>query len=377
MLSAVKQVPQKSDIQSPILGDVHFTLSGDGVLTVHATDTKLTVETRIPVGDSFGEGAICIPSTDLDLITGLRGDVVEFDYESKTQLLKVKSGKEKATIKGHDPDDYILIDMSVSGQGHIVPFDALKAIIERTYHSAGRADVKSEALKAISIDCSEGEMTALSTDTRRVSAVFNESVGHQAGTFNLLVEAEQLRVMTQLIDGLTNVKDMSVYIVGGKVYFKSGDVTVSIALTTGNFPDLSVLFTDDALTHAIVDLGELSYVLDFVGKANSDFVEFDVIPMSSEVLVSCWEDDNSDKGAKSSIVSENEGSHMGKQNHCILVLEHVKEQVKKYIGMKHEKVALLFSSRGFMIMQPLDSEIDYAVFTPRDGKTRYSSTMVL
>jgi len=226
---------QKSTVE--VLSHV-FLRAQDGKLTVHGTDTELTVTTVIPI-DVQQEGMVTIGGNVLDsVLRAISGDDVQIDVDRKHYAtLNGNGGRQNFVVYGTSGDGYPILPTLESGHTIEVSGDLFVAALNEVVYACS-TDPLRYYLQGVMFerDGETGVMRVVATDSRRMGLSDRLGVlGDESFPSGCIVPSRALHEIIKVIgNGKTPV---SLTFTDRKLFVQIGGTLISTSLIDGKFPD--------------------------------------------------------------------------------------------------------------------------------------------
>ncbi|MCH9613118.1 MAG: Beta sliding clamp [Chlamydiia bacterium] len=256
-------VPSKAVI--PVLSNILLEAKGDQ-LTLSSTDLTVSMQATVPASVSE-EGAITLPARRFfQLIRELTTNEVEI-RTTKDGIALIASGTSNFRLHGMDKLEFPTFPDLTEQQFLDVESAMLKEMLSNTAFAAAKDDSR-QVLNGVFMKITDGELTLVGTDGKRLAKVFNK-IDSMAGTdLQCIIPLKAVEEMIRILDLDENAK---VTIMHDKIALEADCITLISKLLTGEFPDFERVIPDhDAMTRISLHREELSTLLKQVSLFTSE-----------------------------------------------------------------------------------------------------------
>lgn len=356
-LRALRTIAPSKAVQ-PIYGDVLIDIYEDGVKGAVA---KLSVVDRsfivffsvvidVAVTDDYGQMAF--PVDELAQLVGkATGASVDFEYNSDKFTLQIVTKQARATIKGHDPTEYMASSVPET-EGFSVDLSLFTDIVSKTVHASGDERVLTKGLFLEFID---GEMTAACLDGQRMACTFNRPLSQKVADCNVLIPANEIKLVASLFEDLSTVNSVQLFVEESCVYVYADNVSARIGRMNANFPDFRLMIPEQAGVEAgfavKTRVRDLLSAVDWVSSVDSMRLEVDALVNQSKLILSAYSQETGDA------VREIGVEVHGFDTSVVTFSSHVLTQLRVMSSLGYESVYLLCAGDGMpVVIQPAPDE---------------------
>jgi len=225
--------------------------------SVTFTGTNLEIGTMCHIsGKVLEEGSITVPINLLsNLISNIKSD--RLNFETKNDVLEVKTDNYSATIQGLPVEDFPPLPTIKNPENYLeIKAVFLKEAIEQVAVAAQTTDIRPE-LNSIFFDFSLENLKLAATDGFRLA---EKSIPTNAFTAKNLEPFKMLVPLKTCYEILRITKDEEIIFISrdeNQVLFKTERVELISRLIEGNFPQYSQLIPKKLITEIVVDTTEL------------------------------------------------------------------------------------------------------------------------
>lgn len=238
LLVASKPTTTKSPI--PVLGNILMTLDEKG-LHLLGSNGELAIKTLIPIRVNdmeviriYSEGACLVSSKIIvEMIRKLEGNEIDFELFDGS-IAKIEDGRTKYNLNSVRPDEYPEIDLDKTGVTFEVESKKFVKMVDQTSFAASTKEQR-PILTAIHLEASEGELTAIATDSARLAKKTIEIKDNVVFAAN--IPARVLQEIAKTIEGTPGVSLVEVTVSDKKVLFEFDGTIVSSRLIAGDYPN--------------------------------------------------------------------------------------------------------------------------------------------
>lgn len=251
----------------PILNNILFEAK-QNTLRLSATNLEVGVSTKIGVKVEK-EGKITIPARIIsNFINNLpKGENIEL--EDQNQSLKIKSGNNKAVIKGLVADDFPLIPQKNSDFILNIKADLLKNTINRVITCVSFNEIRQE-LTGVNVILDKNSLFLAATDSFRLA---EERIDLEETDLNrelydifrekrpsLIIPANTLLELAKIIQPEDDFK-IKIAIEEGQIFFEAGDTQLVSRLINGKYPEYKHIMPAEYKTRVVLPKNTLQNLL--------------------------------------------------------------------------------------------------------------------
>ncbi len=248
----IKAVSARSPL--PILSYVLIKTLKDGKVSFSTTDLEFGIECRVPA-DIIEEGATCVPAKIITDLTGqIRADKIILEQEPDTPLL-LTAGKSKYHINTRTMEEFPIIP-SPDEETHIsLPQEVLKDIIKNIIISIASQDEQRAVLTGAYMNFSEKGIIAVSTDSRRLTKVFEPLENPPEKEFSVIIPQRSLKELMNLLS--VSAEPVSVVFSQGQIFFSFDSTFVFSRIIDGKFPNYEAVLPKSSEVKMVVEKSKL------------------------------------------------------------------------------------------------------------------------
>lgn len=218
----------------PILANVLLE-TGDGELTLTATDLDVGIQCRFPLAAPVERGAVALPARKLTTIVRELPDEPVVLEAKKNHTATVNCGNSSFRIPGLPPEDFPVLPPAEASARVALPQGVLKTLISRTAYAMSMEETRF-ILNGTLVSAQKSSLSLVATDGRRLalaSARLNEPAEEPLGA---VIPAKTIRELGRLLQG-DDTEDVVISpLKDNQVTFRFGSVTVVTRLIEGQFP---------------------------------------------------------------------------------------------------------------------------------------------
>ncbi len=286
----------------PILGNFLFEITHEK-LKITASDLQTSVVIELPL-DVKGEAAVAVPARILlDTLKNLPDQPIDFNIDSSTYSVSIKSDTGKYNLAGENNADFPAIPVMPEQKAISLPADVCKKAIQQTIIATSHDDLK-PAISGVYMCFSNTAFTFVATDIHRL--IKYERTGIKAlETQPLILPRKTLLLLTNLISG--EDKEIKLIVHDGNAYFQIANTQVIARLVDEKYPDYENVIVHNNPNKLIINrrelLTSLRRMLVYTNKVTYQ-IKF---TLSEKHLYTLAEDLNFDNKANETLACEYEG----------------------------------------------------------------------
>lgn len=234
----------------PVMTGVKF----EGVkdrLIVTGGDSDISIIKTIDLKDSHQEkmveqGSLVVPAKYFhELIKKMPVNSLITIRKYNKQIL-IKCGDIETTLSGLNEEDYPAAADVPSGDGIIIKGSLLIEMIKETQFAAAKSETRA-VLTGVNWVFGEGELTMIATNSQRLAMRKASLKTNLSGSFILPIKA-----LTELVHVIDKHDFIRVFPTESMMTFQSEDMAFHSRLITGNYPDISRIIPEEAVTEVVV-----------------------------------------------------------------------------------------------------------------------------
>jgi len=215
----------------PILSNVLIEAK-DGRLRLTTTDLDVGVSGSVEA-EVLKEGSTTLPAKRLvSIIRELPSAEVEISIDAKN-VAKITSGPSFFKILGLPHDEFPPLPSFNDAKEYRIPQDMIKEALKKTSYSISNDETR-YVLNGIFISFSEGKMTLVATDGRRLAMVENELEFPATHDTEIIIPTKAIQELARLAgtegEILTKLQD-------NQISFEVSDTIIVSKLIEGNYPN--------------------------------------------------------------------------------------------------------------------------------------------
>ncbi len=217
-----------------ILKGILLQVGSDGTLTLTGSDNELRIDRRVEVLSSEPGSVVLNAKLFADIIRRLPNvDVTLETIDEK--IVQNRTESSRFQIVSIPSDEYPSSDSSVNGQQLSIPTDTFVSMIKKTAFAASK-DESRGVIVGILLECSGNQLTMVSLDGFRLSAVTEEIP--ESPEHSMIISAKILNDAANLLSG-NSFQDEAIDIQydSRKAVIQSENTTITMSLINGKFLD--------------------------------------------------------------------------------------------------------------------------------------------
>ena len=242
-----------------ILTGVKLNLSADA-LTITGSNSDISIETILSIADEDAQltieepGSVVLPARFFGEIgKRLPEDTFTLTVNDRFQTTIV-SGASEFTINGVESEAYPHLPEIDSKDQLKIPGDLLKQIIDQTVIATSKQENR-PMLTGIHLTINESELTAVATDSHRLSQRKATLENNATGNYDILVPGDSLSKLSKML-GETQ-EDVELQISENQVLFILDHTSFYSRLLEGQYPNTAQLIPTSASTTVEIDAHSL------------------------------------------------------------------------------------------------------------------------
>jgi DNA polymerase-3 subunit beta len=216
----------------PILANVLLE-TGDGELTLTATDLDVGIQCRFPLPQPAEKGAVALPARKLTtIIRELPDDTVTLEAK-KNHAAIVNCGASSFRIPGLPAEDFPVLPSDADSEGVTIPQSALKSLVAQTAYAMSMEETRF-ILNGALLTLQKGQLVMVATDGRRL-AIASAPVSGGKQTLEAVVPSKTVRELGRLLQDDTGEVTIAP-LKDNQLTFRFGYITMVTRLIEGQFP---------------------------------------------------------------------------------------------------------------------------------------------
>lgn len=251
--TAQTAIASKSTLE--ILTGVKLHLSEDA-LTITGSNSDISIETILSIADEDAcltieePGSVVLPARFFgEIVKRLPEDTFTMTVNERFQATIV-SGASEFNINGVDPDAYPHLPEIDSKDQLKIPGDLLKQIIDQTVIATSKQENR-PMLTGIHLTINGTELTAVATDSHRLSQRKAQLETNTTGSYDILVPGDSLGKLSKMIGDAQ--EDVELQISENQVLFILEHTSFYSRLLEGQYPNTAQLIPSSASTILTID----------------------------------------------------------------------------------------------------------------------------
>jgi DNA polymerase-3 subunit beta len=234
----------------PILANV-LVETGEGELTLTATDLDVGIQCRFPLAAPVERGAVALPARRLTtIIRELPEELVVLEAK-KNHTATVSCGASNFRLPGLPPEDFPTLPKPAATDAVRVSQGVLKGLITKTAHAMSMEETRF-ILNGALLATHKNTLTVVATDGRRLAVASGELASSPAHALQAVVPAKTIRELGRLLQD--EEEDVTIALLQDtQLAFGFGAVTIVTRLIEGQFPAYEKVIPPPAKTTVTCD----------------------------------------------------------------------------------------------------------------------------
>lgn len=258
-----RAIPSKATIQ--ILTGLKLSVTNEGI-TLIGSDSDISIESFLPIEDESlhlkieKTGHVVLPARLFnDIVKKLPLDDVTIEMNESFSV-KVTSGKATFNIVGIDGDTYPHLPEIEADKRIVLPTASFKQMINQTIFAASNQESR-PVLTGIHLEASENHLTAIATDSHRLSKrEIPVDISQSQLNFDAITIPK--KTMTELTRIVEDDQILYMMVAQQQVIFSAEKLTIYSRLLEGNYPETSRLIPSSHQTEMVVSASEFHQAID-------------------------------------------------------------------------------------------------------------------
>lgn len=239
MVSALNRVIKAVTTRSPlpILGYVLIKTEDDGYVSFSGTDLEFGIRSKVKAKIEE-EGSVCVPGK---LILELTEKIYEKNITISTvedSPMEVTAGKAKYHINVRDVDEFPLIPEPRDKPAISVPQATVKEMFRSAVVAVASMEDQRPALTGVFLKASDGELTAVSTDGRRLVKAVEPIESHPDKELSVIIPQRSARELSGLLSDKEEPVDITFS--EGQVFMEFDNLYIYSRVIDGKYPNYDV-----------------------------------------------------------------------------------------------------------------------------------------
>ena len=232
----------------PILSNVFLSIN-QGVLKLTGTDLEVQVTAQAVI-DGDDDFRVTIPGRKLlDICRSLPDDSM-INLNFKQDIVVIKSGKSRFTLRTLSADEYPLFDELNYVDNLQLNSDLLVKAFSKTIFCMAQQDVR-YYLNGLMMDVENGELQTVASDGHRLALSSNTMDGSTGSISQVIIPRKAAQELLRLVEKFKGAVDVKV--AKNNINFSFDDVQLNAKLIDGKFPDFKNVVPDESEHSFIVD----------------------------------------------------------------------------------------------------------------------------
>ena len=268
-----RAVPAKPDI--PILSGIYFETTDKGLM-LQSTDNQTGFICHIPAQIEEPGKVVVTAKYILDMVNKLPGANVEFNFDTGTNIVTIKSDNANFTLLSTNPDDFPAATPLEEGTTFTINNNILFNLIRKTSFACS-TDKNRPLFTGCNLSINDDELTMVATNTHRL-AVKKEKITGEGNNLNLTIPSKVLNDLTQI--NLNNEEDFDIKITcaKNKIEFSFNDNYIYSGIISGEYPDYKRAVPKSFDTNVEINVNEFREAIEraaLISRTN----EYNIIKM--------------------------------------------------------------------------------------------------
>jgi len=232
----------------PILSNVFLSIN-QGVLKLTGTDLEVQVTAQAVI-DGDDDFRVTIPGRKLlDICRSLPDDSM-INLNFKQDIVVIKSGKSRFTLRTLSADEYPLFDELNYVDNLQLNSELLIKAFSKTIFCMAQQDVR-YYLNGLMMDVENGELQTVASDGHRLALSSNTMDGSTGSISQVIIPRKAAQELLRLVEKFKGAVDVKV--AKNNINFSFDDVQLNAKLIDGKFPDFKNVVPDESEHSFIVD----------------------------------------------------------------------------------------------------------------------------
>ncbi|MEW4983749.1 MAG: DNA polymerase III subunit beta [Cycloclasticus sp.] len=232
----------------PILSNVYLSIT-DGRLKFTGTDLEVQVssESAINSNEIFNT---TIPARKLLDICRSLPDDSDINMSFDQNVLVIKSGKSRFTLRTLSADEYPLFDESNYINQITISQEVLAKAFSKTIFCMAQQDVR-YYLNGLMMEVVDGELQTVASDGHRLALSKNKIDNESQSISQIIIPRKAAQELLRLIDKFEGAVELKV--AKNNIKFTLGDVQLNAKLIDGRFPDFKNVVPEESKHSFTID----------------------------------------------------------------------------------------------------------------------------
>ena len=246
----------------PVLNGIKLELTKEDLFL---TSSNNDISIKVVINDSSLEikepGNIIVPGNFfIQIIKKINSKTINI-YLIEDKIVVIKAERSEFKLNLYSYYDYPNIDFVSLDNSLVLPSRTIKSIIKETAYAASTSE-KRPILTGVSLKLSGNTLTAVATDSFRLSQKKVEIENNTFDDFNIVVPFKAFDELSKSLDNYNDQVEM--FFDKSKVLFKFKNILFQSRLLEGNYPDTSRLIPNEFQIKVKFNKEELQNAIDRV-----------------------------------------------------------------------------------------------------------------
>lgn len=254
------QLAVSSRATIPILTGIKLIADSEGI-KMTGSNSDISIETLLTVSDESADLSIDTPGQIVlqparffsDIVNKLPDEKFTVEVTNGVQT-SITSASSAFVINGLDAVNYPRLPEIDTKDAFTLPVNLLKKIIKQTIIAVSTHESR-PILTGIHFTIKEGKLSAVATDSHRLSQRVIPIEGTENISHDLVIPGKSLQELTRLLDD--SLDEIEVIVAENQILFKTDDTYFYSRLLEGNYPDTNRLIPDNSSTQLTLEANTL------------------------------------------------------------------------------------------------------------------------
>lgn len=254
------QLAVSSRATIPILTGIKLIADSEGI-KMTGSNSDISIETLLTVSDESADLSIETPGQIVlqparffsDIVNKLPDEKFTVEVTNGVQT-SITSASSAFVLNGLDAVNYPRLPEIDTKDAFTLPVNLLKKIIKQTVIAVSTHESR-PILTGIHFTIKEGKLSAVATDSHRLSQRVIPIEGTENISHDLVIPGKSLQELTRLLDD--SLDEIEVIVAENQILFKTDDTYFYSRLLEGNYPDTNRLIPDNSSTQLTLEANTL------------------------------------------------------------------------------------------------------------------------
>ena len=226
----------------PVLANALIVADEQGI-TLTTTNLDISIRTTVPA-DVTEPGSVTLPVKRLtSIVRELSDQIVEIASDPKQEdAVRMTCGSYRSKITGIAAKEFPKVPTAEDGISFKLDEGVLKEMLRKTSYAAATDDAARPVLTGLLLSFSEGRLTCVATDGRRLALTWAEVEFPPENARDVVLSP---RTVAELLRSLGDKGDLKITLKETQILFEFGALFFSAKLLNGVYPNYKqVVFTD-------------------------------------------------------------------------------------------------------------------------------------